>query len=81
MPAPVQQPTSAKTKLENRFDLTDYDDRTLAFARDYSSKLLAIDVNIDTTAMLDIAWEMFGDHFKPAEVNIKQALVDKYWKK
>jgi V/A-type H+-transporting ATPase subunit B len=70
---------NAKTKLENGFDLTDYDERTLAFAKDYSTKLLAIDVNIDTTAMLDVAWEMLGEHFKPAEVNIKQELVEKYW--
>ena len=72
---------NAKTKLENGFDLTDYDERTLAFAREYSDKLLAIDVNIDTTAMLDTAWNLFAAHFTPAEVNIKQELVDKYWKK
>jgi V/A-type H+-transporting ATPase subunit B len=72
---------NAKTKLENGFDLTDYDERTLAFAKDYSTQLLAIDVNIDTTKMLDVAWSLLGDHFKPAEVNIKQELVDKYWKK
>ena len=72
---------NAKTKLENGFDLTDYDDRTLAFAKDYSSKLLAIDVNIDTTNMLDVAWEMFAEHFKPNEVSIKQEFVDKYWQK
>ena len=39
------------------------------------------DVNIDTTAMLDTAWNLFAAHFTPAEVNIKQELVDKYWKK
>lgn len=73
--------SNAKTKLENGFDLTDYDERTLAFAKDYSEKLLAIDVNIDTTAMLDIAWGLFAQYFNPTEVNIKQELVDKYWKK
>lgn len=72
---------NAKTKMENGFDLTDYDNRTLAFAKDYSEKLLAIDVNLDTTEMLDVAWDLFGEYFEPAEVNIKQALVDKYWKK
>ncbi|MDO4755629.1 MAG: V-type ATP synthase subunit B, partial [Parabacteroides sp.] len=71
---------NAKTKLENGFDLTDYDNRALAFAKDYSSKLLAIDVNLDTTEMLDVAWGLFSEYFQPAEVNIKQALVDKYWK-
>lgn len=72
---------NAKTKLENGFDLTDYDERTLAFAKDYSDKLLAIDVNIDVTSMLDTAWDLFSVHFKQAEVNLKQELIDKYWKK
>ncbi|MDD3196060.1 MAG: V-type ATP synthase subunit B [Paludibacter sp.] len=71
---------NAKTKLENGFDLTDYDERTLSFAKDYSEQLLAIDVNIDTTQMLDVAWDLFQTHFKKTEVSIKQNLVDKYWK-
>jgi len=73
--------SSAKTKMENGFDLTDYDERTLAFAKDYSQKLLAIDVNVDITTMLDTAWALFAEYFKPTEVNIRQDLVDKYWKK
>ena len=72
---------NAKTKLENGFDLTNYDERTLDFAKDYSEQLLAIDVNIDTTQMLDVAWSLFSTHFKPEEVNIKQELVEKYWNK
>jgi len=71
---------NAKTKLENGFDLTDYDERALAFAKDYSDRLLAIDVNIDTTAMLDTAWKLFAKYFSPTEVNIKQEFIDKYWK-
>ena len=52
---------NARTKLENGFDLTDYDKRTLDFARDYSNELLAIDVNIGITQMLDTAWALFGN--------------------
>ena len=63
------------------FDLTDYDDRTLSFARDYSEKILAIDVNINTTEMLDITWGLLGKYFKPEEVNIKKELVDTFWPK
>jgi V/A-type H+-transporting ATPase subunit B len=70
----------ARTKLENGFDLTDYDERTLDFAKDYSDKLLAIDVNVDTDTMLDIAWNLFATYFSKAEVGIKKELVDKYWK-
>ncbi|MGL4956396.1 MAG: V-type ATP synthase subunit B [Bacteroidales bacterium] len=71
---------NAKTKLENGFDLSDYDERTLAFAKEYSEQLLAIDVDIDTTAMLDCAWDLFGKHFTKAEVNIKNDLTETYWR-
>ncbi|PRY91401.1 V/A-type H+-transporting ATPase subunit B [Marinilabilia salmonicolor] len=71
---------NARTKLENGFDLTDYDERTLDFAKAYSEKLLAIDVNVDTDTMLDIGWELFGKHFSKAEVGLKKEMVDKYWK-
>lgn len=71
----------AQTKQENGFDLTDYDERTLRFAADYSRHLLAIDVNVDIEGMLDTAWGLFGKYFRPAEVNIKQSLIDTYWPK
>ncbi|MEG1648255.1 MAG: V-type ATP synthase subunit B [Rikenellaceae bacterium] len=71
---------SAKTKLENGFDLTDYDNRTLKFAYDYSNELLSIDVNVNVTEMLDTAWELFAKYFTKAEVAIKEELVQKYWK-
>lgn len=70
---------NAKTKLENGFELSDYDNRTLAFAKDYVTQLLAIDVNISTNDMLDCAWNLLGKHFSQAEVGIKQQLMDKYW--
>ncbi|HPK05126.1 MAG TPA: V-type ATP synthase subunit B [Bacteroidales bacterium] len=72
---------NARTKLENGFDLTNYDQRTLDFAKEYSDKLLAIDVNIDTEQMLVIAWSLFNKYFSPAEVGLRKDLVDKYWPK
>jgi len=71
---------NAHTKMENGFDLTDYDQRTLDYAKEYSKELLAIDVNISTDQMMDTAWNLFGQHFTKEEVGIKQELVDKYWK-
>jgi V/A-type H+-transporting ATPase subunit B len=71
---------NAKTKMENGFDLTDYDNRTLAFAKDYARNILAIDVNLDTTEMLDTTWSLFDKYFKPEEVNVRQEFVAKYWK-
>lgn len=70
---------NAKTKLENGFDLSDYDLRCLEYAKDYAVKILSIDVNITIEEMLDTAWKLFAKHFSKAETNIKQAMIDKYW--
>jgi V/A-type H+-transporting ATPase subunit B len=72
--------SNARTKLENGFDITEYDERTLKFARAYSESLLAIDVNIGIDAMLDTGWGLFKKYFKPEEVGIKKEFVDIYWK-
>jgi len=69
----------AKTKLENGFDLSDYDLRALEFAKEYSLKLLSIDVNINVTQMLENAWELFAKHFNKEEVSIREDLIMKYW--
>ncbi|MCD8073182.1 MAG: V-type ATP synthase subunit B [Alistipes sp.] len=70
---------NAKTKLENGFDLTDYDERTLKFAYDYSLELLSIDVNIDIETMLDTAWRLFAKYFTKSEVAIREDIMNKYW--
>ncbi|MBR5384848.1 MAG: V-type ATP synthase subunit B, partial [Bacteroidales bacterium] len=72
---------NAKTKLENGFDLSDYDRRCLEYAKDYATRLLSVDVNITVTEMLDTAWELFAKYFTKAETGIREALTDKYWKK
>ena len=72
---------NAKTKLENGFDLSDYDLRCLDYAKEYATRLLSIDANIKIEETLDTAWELFAKYFTPAETGIKQALIDKYWHK
>jgi V/A-type H+-transporting ATPase subunit B len=71
---------NAKTKLENGFDLSDYDLRCLSYAKDYVVRLLSIDVNIPIEEMLDTAWELFGKYFTKAETGLKDKLIEKYWK-
>ena len=71
---------NAKTKLENGFDLNDYDIRCLNYAKEYATRLLAIDVNIGIDEMLDTAWELFGKYFTKAETGLKDKLIEKYWK-
>ncbi|MBI9060551.1 MAG: V-type ATP synthase subunit B [Marinilabiliaceae bacterium] len=72
---------NARTKMENGFDLTDYDERTLDFAKSYSEQILAIDINVDAVEMLETSWGLFRKHFSKAEVGIKQEFVDEHWDK
>lgn len=72
---------NAKTKLENGFDLSDYDKRTLNFAKEYAQQLLAIDINVDITKMLNITWNLFKRNFQPEELGIKKKYIDQYWEK
>ncbi len=70
---------NARTKLENGFDLSDYDERVLKFASEYSFSILAIDVNIDIDKMLDTTWALFRKYFSKAEVGIKEEYMKLYW--
>ncbi|MEQ8924614.1 MAG: V-type ATP synthase subunit B, partial [Fulvivirga sp.] len=71
----------AKTKRENGFDLNDYDERCLAFSKEYALRLLAVDINISIDEMLDTGWELLMKYFEQYEVGIKEQLTKKYWKK
>lgn len=71
---------NAKTKRDNGFDLTDYDERAIDFSFEYSKELLAIDINIEVNQMLDTAWDLFAKFFSREEVAIKKKIMDKYWK-
>ncbi len=71
---------AARTKQDNGFDLTDYDKRCIDYAKEYSKELLAIDININTEKMLDIAWDLFAKYFSKEEVAIKGEFMNKYWR-
>jgi V/A-type H+-transporting ATPase subunit B len=69
----------AKTKKENGFDLSDYDERSMRFARDYTEQILAVDVNMEMTPILDKMWQILSSHFSREEVGLKADLIKKYW--
>lgn len=70
---------NARTKQENGFDLTEYDERTLRFSKAYKEKLLAVDVNLTVEEMLDEGWKLLSEHFSKNEVGIREELTEKYW--
>ncbi len=69
---------NAKTKSENGFDLTDYDQRTLKFAKEYSNQLLAVDINIEIEEMINTGWKLFNKYFTKSEIGIKDEIYEKY---
>ena len=71
---------NAKMKKENGFDLTEYDERCLKYAAEYSERLLAIDINIKIDEMLETGWELMSKYFSKAEVGIKESFVEQYGK-
>lgn len=70
---------NARSKKENGFDLNEYDERSLRFAKDYALQLLAVDINISIDEMLDTGWKLMKSHFEKYEIGIKEELVQKYW--
>ncbi len=72
--------TNARTKKENGFDLTEYDQRCLKFALDYAGQLLAIDINIKVEQMLDTGWDLLQKYFEKHEIGIKDEFVKQFWK-
>lgn len=69
---------NAKTKQENGFDLSEYDQRCIDFSIAYAQDILSIQVNLQMNQALDRLWELFATYFKPEEVQIKQNLVEQY---
>jgi V/A-type H+-transporting ATPase subunit B len=69
----------ARTKKENGFDLSDYDLRVMAFARDYTIQILSIDINLDMDDILNTMWQLLARHLTREEVGLKSDLIAKYW--
>ena len=70
---------NARTKMENGFDLSNYDKRCIAFAKEYAHDLLAIDINITIEDMLNRTWELFSKYFKKEELGIKQDYIQEFF--
>jgi V/A-type H+-transporting ATPase subunit B len=70
---------NARTKQENGFDLTEYDQRALKFAEEYTRNILAVDRNLSINEMLDTGWMLLANFFSKTEVGIKEELIEKYW--
>ena len=69
----------AQQKQAMAFDLSDHDKQLIKFADLFTKRFMALDVSIALEAALDLGWQTLAECFKPEELLMKQALVDKYY--
>ncbi len=61
------------------FQMSSWDGKLLAYGEQFERELMDLTVNIPLEQALDLGWKILAEHFDPAEVGIKDALVKQYW--
>ena len=69
----------AERKRAMAFDLSAYDQQLLRFGQLFRDRMMRVDVSLPLEQALDVGWQTLADCFRPQELLIKQALVDKYY--
>lgn len=69
----------AEQKKAMAFDLSDYDERLLAFGQLFRDRFMRVDTAMDLEAALDLGWQTMAACFRPEELLIKQALIDRFY--
>jgi V/A-type H+/Na+-transporting ATPase subunit B len=71
----------AQQKQAMAFDLSDYDHQLLRFGGLFRKRFMQIDVALPLPEALDLGWRTLSECFKPEQLLMKQALIDKYFPK
>jgi V/A-type H+-transporting ATPase subunit B len=61
------------------FKLSRWDEKLLNYSQLFEERMMNLEVNYTLEEALDLGWQTLDECFLPAEVGIKQKLVDKYW--
>ncbi len=69
----------AEQKQAMAFDLSTFDRDLLRFGRLFRERFMDIGVNLSLEEALDLGWRTMAECFEPAELLMKQALIDKYY--
>ncbi|WP_017328399.1 V-type ATP synthase subunit B [Synechococcus sp. PCC 7336] len=69
----------AEQKQSMAFELSEFDRRLLKFGQLFRTRFMNIEVSMPLEEALDLAWKTLAECFKPEELLMKQALVDKYY--
>jgi V/A-type H+-transporting ATPase subunit B len=71
----------AEKKQAMAFELSPFDEKLLEFGRLFRARFMDIQVSMPVIEALDRCWETLAECFEPQELLMKQALIDKYFKK
>ncbi len=69
----------AEQKQAMAFDLSDFDRQQLKFGELFRERFMDINVSLPLEDALDLCWQTLAECFRPEELLMKQALIDKYF--
>lgn len=69
----------AERKKAMAFELTEFDEKLLKFGALFRKRFMEISVSMPLNAALDLCWQTLAECFRPDELLMKKALVDKYY--
>ncbi len=69
----------AEKKKAMAFDLSPFDERALMFGALFRRRFMDVDVSMPLERALDTGWRTMAECFRPEELLIRQALIDKYY--
>ncbi|MBY5935037.1 V-type ATP synthase subunit B [Tateyamaria omphalii] len=71
----------AAQKQAMAFELSEYDRQVLKFGDLFRARFMDINVSIALEEALDLCWQTLAECFEPAQLLMKQPLIDKYFPK
>ncbi|MBR9801970.1 V-type ATP synthase subunit B [bacterium] len=69
----------AQRKQAMAFELSQFDEKLLKFGKLFRKRFMDIRISMGVTDALDLCWKTLAECFEPAELLMKQSLVDKYF--
>ena len=69
----------AQQKQAMAFELSEFDQKLLKFGKLFEQRFMDINVSMPLEKALDLCWHAMAECFEPAELLMKQALIDKYF--
>jgi V/A-type H+-transporting ATPase subunit B len=71
--------TDAEQKQAMAFELSAYDLKLLEYATLFRDRFMRVTVSLELERAMDLGWQTLAECFRPEELFMQQALIDKYF--